>query len=298
MLFTRTLLFSSLILLATAQSDAVFKGLPGSGRTRTPTSTSKLMSRRDLQKRCIGTCEECFGAGYTLCPGSDLYCYLPGDATYGLDSCSADSSDGSDTTATASASEPTSTSTSGIDDICYQAGATCVSCFGAGYLDCPDGYHCYNPNDPLYDTCPDDGSSSGSSSNGTTTASSCADLYGDGNIPCGTDSCYNPDAGESCCAGGYYCDAGYSCSSTLGKCEYGSSGSGGSSYDTTTSDYTYATPTDGLVFSTPTTAATATTSDSSSSQTGVSQLSDSSDATVLGVAKGLLVAAGVGLLVL
>ncbi|KIW23036.1 uncharacterized protein PV07_11268 [Cladophialophora immunda] len=303
MLFTRTLFFSSLVLLATAQGDAIFKGLPGQGRTRTPTSTSRLMSRRDLDKRCVGTCEECFGAGYTLCPGSDIYCYLPGDEYYGLDSCSSDGSDGSDsgllTTSTASAPASTSTSTSGIDDICYQAGATCVSCFGAGYLDCPDGYHCYNPSDPLYDTCPDDGSSSGGSDNGTTTTSSCADLYGDGNIPCGSDSCYNPDAGESCCAGGYYCEAGYTCSSTVGKCSYGSGGSsGGSSYDTTTSDYTYATPTDGLVYSTPSSFATTTSTDSSSVQTGVSQLSDSSDASALVAAKGLLIAAGVGALVL
>ncbi|OAP63668.1 hypothetical protein AYL99_02895 [Fonsecaea erecta] len=301
MLFSRALFFSSLILLVTAEGDAVFKGLSGQGRSRTPTSTSKLMSRRDLNKRCIGTCEECFGAGYTLCPGSDIFCYLPGDATYGLDSCSS-GSDGSDsglTTATASASAPTSTSTSGIDDLCYQAGATCVSCFGSGYLGCPDGYHCYNPSDPSYDTCPDDGSSYGGSDNSTTTTASCSDLYGEGNIPCGTDSCYNPDDGESCCAGGYYCEAGYSCSSTLGKCSYGSGGSlGGSSSDTTTSNYIYATPTDGLVYSTPSSVATATTSDSTTLQTGVNQLSDASDASTLMAAKGLLIAAGFGALVL
>ncbi|KIX98891.1 uncharacterized protein Z520_05352 [Fonsecaea multimorphosa CBS 102226] len=303
MLFSQALFFSSLILLASAQGDAVFKGLPGQGRSRTPTSTSKLMSRRDLEKRCVGTCEECFGAGYTLCPGSDIFCYLPGDATYGLDSCSSDGSDGSDsglvTTSTASASAPTSTSTSGVDDLCYQTGATCVSCFGPGYLECPDGYHCYNPSDPSYDTCPSDGSSSSGSDNGNSTTPSCSDLYGDGNIPCGTDSCYDPDAGESCCAGGYYCDAGYTCSSTLGKCDYGSGGSSeGSSYDTTTSNYIYATPTDGLVYSTPSSVATTTSSDSSSIQTGVSQLSDSSDASSLLVAKGLLIAAGVGAWVL
>jgi len=96
-----------------------------------------------------------------------------------------------------------------------------------------------------------------------------------------------------------YCEAGYTCSSTLGKCDYGSgSASDGSSYDTTTSSYIYATPTNGLVYSTPSSVVTTTSSDSSSLQTGVSQLSDSSDATALVVARGLLVAAGVGALVL
>src|SRR6201996_6128633 len=207
MLFTKAaLVFSSLLLLTVAQdADAGSKGLsPGRGRTPNPSSTSRLMSKRDLTKRCTGTCEECFGAGYTLCPGSDFYCYLPGDATYGLDSCSSDGGS-SDSTTTASAPASTSTGTSGVDDICYQTGATCQSCFGAGYIECPDGYHCYDPNDPNYDTCPDDGTSSGGSSGGgggSTSTTSCANLYGEGNIPCGTDSCYNPDAGESCCADG------------------------------------------------------------------------------------------------
>jgi hypothetical protein len=210
------LIFSSLLtLLANAQSydsdsDASSKGLaPGRGRTPNPTST-KLMFKRDLTKRCTGSCEECFGTGYTLCPGSEIYCYLPGDATYGLDSCS---SDGSSTDSTATASAPASTSTdtgsTGVDDLCYQTGATCQSCFGASYLECPDGYHCYDPTDPQYDTCPEDTSSSsgsdgGSSSSGggTTTTSSCAAQWGEGNIPCGSDGCYNPDIGESCCAGG------------------------------------------------------------------------------------------------
>ncbi|KAH0832722.1 hypothetical protein AYO21_00372 [Fonsecaea monophora] len=293
MLFTKTLAFSSLILLAAAQGDAVFKGLPDDGRTRTPTSTSKLMSRRDLNKRCTGTCEECFGGGYTLCPGSAIYCYLPGDDTYGLDSCDLDSSDdGLSTTNTATAPASTSTSLSGLDDICYQTGATCASCFGSSYLECPDGYHCYDPSDPLYDTCPEESTSSGGG--GSSSSSTCAEIYGEGNIPCGSDSCYNPDDGESCCAGGYYCEDGYTCSSTLGKCSYvGSS----SSFGTTTSDLVFTTPTSALFSSTRSTIATTTSTDTSL-ETGVSQFSESNGASGFGAAKGLLIAAGVGVLVL
>lgn len=205
MLFTKAAFcISSLILLASAQEpEAAFRGLtgPGSGRSRTPHSTSsKLMSRRDLNKRCTGSCEECFGDGYTLCPGSSIYCYLPGDDYYGLDSCSSDSYDSSPTTS-ADSSAPTSSSTSGIDELCYETGATCTSCFGPTYLECPDGYHCYDPADSLYDTCPDDDTTTSSGDNATT-VSSCEELWGAGNIPCGSDSCYNPDIGESCCAEG------------------------------------------------------------------------------------------------
>lgn len=197
---------SSLIILVLAQEpgDAALRPL-STGRMRTPTSNNKLMPR-DLEKRCSGTCAECFGDGYTQCPGSALYCYLPGDSTYGLDSCPGESS--GSPTSTADTSIPTSTGVSGIDDICSQKGATCVSCFGPGYLQCPDGYHCYDPSDPNYSTCPDDGTGGsgggggGSSSGGSTTASSCADQYGTGSVPCGTDACYNPTEGDICCADG------------------------------------------------------------------------------------------------
>ncbi|ETI26252.1 hypothetical protein G647_03029 [Cladophialophora carrionii CBS 160.54] len=313
------LVFSSLVLLATAkpsESDASSKGLspnPGHGRTLNP-SSAKLMFKRDLTKRCTGTCEECFGDGYTLCPGSAIYCYLPGDSSYGLDSCSSDSSSSS-----SSDSDTSSSDTTGIDDLCYEVGATCQSCFGSSYLECPDGYHCYDPTDPQYDTCPEDSTSSsgGSSTSGgsggsstssggtTETTSSCAAKWGAGNIPCGSDGCYNPDIGESCCAGGYYCDAGYTCSSTLGKCspDDDSSGSGsgsdGSLLTTTTSSPT---STSGLLNAEATTATS--TGSFGSSTTGVSQISnsdtDSSDANGLVVGRGLLVvaAAGLGVLVM
>ncbi|KIX01592.1 uncharacterized protein Z518_09318 [Rhinocladiella mackenziei CBS 650.93] len=309
MLFGQTALFlSSLVLLASAQEpeDAIIKGLTP-GRTRLPTSTNKLMSR-SLDKRCTGSCEECFGDGYTLCPDSSIYCYLPGDSYYGLDSCPGSST--TDYTSSAAASTPTSTSSSGVDDICYETGATCTSCFGPTYLECPDGYHCYDPNDPLYDTCPDDDdtdtSSSGDSSDSSSTT--CADIYGAGSVPCGDDSCYNPDEGDVCCADGYHCEGGYTCSTIVGKCcAPGSTSSSCSSSDTDsglsssytlTSDISSATSSSGLVYSTDalvTTSATETSSTSSS--TSVSQF-DSGGAGSVAVGKGLLLAAGLGALVL
>lgn len=92
--------------------------------------------------QCIfpGTCSECFGSGYTLCPSSSITCYLPGDSIYGLDSCdSSSSSTGSDP------AYPTTTGSAGAADVCSGVAATCVSCFGAGYLDCGNGVDCYNP---------------------------------------------------------------------------------------------------------------------------------------------------------
>ncbi|KAF2753443.1 hypothetical protein EJ05DRAFT_480452 [Pseudovirgaria hyperparasitica] len=43
--------------------------------------------------------------------------------------------------------------------------------------------------------------------NGTT----CADCFGEGNIPCQTYYCYNPDAGEQCCSDGTFCVGDASC---------------------------------------------------------------------------------------
>ncbi|KAJ9615519.1 hypothetical protein H2200_001594 [Cladophialophora chaetospira] len=314
MLFTKTaLVFSYFALLTVAQddADASSKGIsPGRGRTPNP-SSSKMMFRRDLTKRCTGSCEECFGSGYTLCPGSEIFCYLPGDSSYGLDSCTSDGS-GSDTTPTSSAPASTSTSgVTGIDDLCSQVGATCVSCFGPTYLDCPDGYHCYDPTDPNYDTCPDNstssGGGSGGSSGGSTTTESCAEQWGAGNIPCGTDGCYDPTIGESCCAGGFYCDAGYSCSSTLGKCSYdggslgGGLGGSSSSYTNPPISYSYATSTQDNLLGAATGTPTTTSAFGGSTSTGITQnLGSGSGANALtvGMEWGLLVAAGVGALVL
>lgn len=304
MLFTKAALcLSSLVLLASAQEfdDASLKGLtPLFSRTPTTTSSRLLMSR-DLHKRCTGSCEDCFGDGYTLCPDSSIYCYLPGDDYYGIDSCT--SSGSGSGTATASSSASTSTSTSGTDDICYETSATCASCFGPTYIDCPDGYHCYDPNDPLYDTCPDDDSSSGSSGSGGSSNSSdttCEDVYGSGSVPCGDDSCYNPDDGDVCCTDGYHCEGGYTCSTIVGKCcapgstlSSCSGSSGGLS--TTKSGSTFATSTSGLTFS----SATSTNTASGGSSTGISQISDNANAgCAVAIQKGLMIAAGVGALIL
>lgn len=127
---TAVMAFSAILALTSADGGA---GRKDKGHLKvTPNST--LRSRDLFRRQCEGTCEECFGSGYTLCPGSSYYCYLPGDSLYGLDSCSTD---------TSSAPEPTSTGSAGDSDFCSGASATCVSCFGEGYLDCPDNYHWY-----------------------------------------------------------------------------------------------------------------------------------------------------------
>lgn len=272
----------------------------------------KVEPRSLFHKRCEGTCEECFGTGYTLCPGSSYYCYLPGDTYYGLDSCTSTSS-GSDTTYTSSAPEPTSTGTAGDSNFCTGAGATCVSCFGEGYLDCPDNYNCYNPNDPQYDTCPSDTSSgSGGSS------SSCADQYGSGSLPCGSDSCYNPTEGDVCCADGYHCEDGYTCSSIVGKCcapgstNSGCSGSGSGgllssssyTYSYTTSSYSFPSYTFATSTSGEDSFATATSTSATSTDTGVTQFASSSGArsgvetAAVKVASLVLAMFGAGMLML
>ena len=103
-----------------------------------------------------------------------------------------------------------------------------------------------------------------------------------------------------------YCDAGYTCSSTLGKCSYDTGSSGGltggstSSYTYSYSSYTYPTSTSDGFLNTAT--STATTTDSfGSSSTGITQNLDSGsggNTLTVGMEWGLLVAAGVGVLVL
>lgn len=196
MWYIHALLWSSLSLLASA-SDPESAQYNQLGLRKTPTLTTPVLPR-SLDKRCEGTCEECFGAGYTLCPDSSIYCYKPGDPSYGIDSCPGESSSGSSaTTSTDAAANPTSTTT----DICTQYGATCASCFGSSYVECPnDSLYCYDPSDPE-STCPSNSSGSGSGSGGGN-SNSCAEQYGTGSEPCGTDSCYNPSEGDVCCADG------------------------------------------------------------------------------------------------
>ena len=138
---TTILAVSSLLVFASA--DRKDKQQPD-GLSRIPVPAPPAIKPRSLAERqtCSGSCSTCFGSGYILCPSSTLYCYLPGDATYGIDSCTGSSSGGSGSTAAAA---PTTTGSAGNADICNGKGATCVSCFGPGYLQCADGINCYNP---------------------------------------------------------------------------------------------------------------------------------------------------------
>lgn len=131
---------SSLLVLSSAhqkkkQAESLIK-VPG---REVPAIKPRSLAERQT---CSGTCAECFGSGYTTCPDSSIFCYLPGDSSYGLDSCPGS---GTDSTETYSAPDPSSTGSSGASDFCYDTGATCVSCFGPGYVDCGDGVNCYNP---------------------------------------------------------------------------------------------------------------------------------------------------------
>lgn len=138
------LTFSTVLALSSAQEGKKHSV----GFTKVPANENLQVKPRSLEERqtCSGTCAECFGSGYTLCPGSSLFCYKPGDPLYGLDSCSG-SSTGSDSTDTYTSSSyvPTSTGSAGDSNFCSGTTATCVTCFGAGYLDCGDGINCYNP---------------------------------------------------------------------------------------------------------------------------------------------------------
>jgi len=46
----------------------------------------------------------------------------------------------------------------------------------------------------------------------------CDECFGAGNVPCVGLTCYNPGAGESCCADGDYCVAGQVCTDIQGGC--------------------------------------------------------------------------------
>ncbi|KAL6246040.1 hypothetical protein RBB50_007193 [Rhinocladiella similis] len=214
------LLLTSLARLAVGQEphDASHRDITTS-LLRLPKTVLHLMGRsleKDIKKRCSGTCAQCFGTGYTLCPDSDSVCYLPGDYSYGLSSCPGYG--GTSTSGAVAAPSPSSADGFGTQ-YCSKPGATCVNCFGAGYLSCPDGVYCYNPNDPNYDTCPDtSGGGGGGSTGGGSLQEECVNQFGSGSVPCGSQSCYNPSAGESCCQDGFYCPAGESCASIVGKC--------------------------------------------------------------------------------
>lgn len=122
---------ASFLALSSAQQRKSREG-PSDGLSRSLNKEAASFSSRSLTKRqsCSGSCASCFGSGYTECPGSSIYCYLPGDSSYGLDSCPGQGS-GSGSGSTA-APVPTTTGTAGNSDFCSGKGATCVSCFGPG----------------------------------------------------------------------------------------------------------------------------------------------------------------------
>ncbi|KIW13399.1 hypothetical protein PV08_08587 [Exophiala spinifera] len=248
------------------------------------------LAARSTDETCSGTCVQCFGTGYINCPNSDIQCYLPGDQTYGIDTCPSSAS------ATSGAAPTSSPGSAGGSETCSTPGASCVQCFGAGYEDCPDGVYCYDPNDPDHNTCPDSSNGNGGD---PTTDSQCASQFGSGFIICGTDACYNPGNGESCCQDGYYCSSGYTCSSVVGKC----CPSGSSSLDCSAADGgLLSSSSSAFSFPKPkTSSAPSSTSDSGSlfsSASTTSSASSSTGSTVSGSSKGdaMLLAPGQRLL--
>jgi hypothetical protein len=105
---------------------------------------TKLLSRQ-ASDTCSGSCETCFGAGFELCDSSSTICYLPGDALYGEESCSA--------TGTIDTSSDSSFPTT---DTCENGGLSCAYCFGEGHISCPGAAdYCYDPNNSTT-SCPGD----------------------------------------------------------------------------------------------------------------------------------------------
>jgi hypothetical protein len=135
---------------------------------------SKILNRQ-ASDQCTGDCETCFGAGFQLCASSSIICYLPGDAVYGEESCSASS--GSDTSTSPSSTDYSSP----ITDTCDNGGLSCDYCFGGGYIQCPQSVeYCYDPNNSTT-SCPGDagtgtgtGTGIGTDSTATDSASSSA----------------------------------------------------------------------------------------------------------------------------
>ncbi|CRG86367.1 hypothetical protein PISL3812_03373 [Talaromyces islandicus] len=150
----------------------------------------------------------------------------------------------------------------GDSDYCSGVGATCESCFGPGYIECSDGYTCYDPSDSTT-SCDDSTGSSGSDgsgsdgsdsdgSDGSDGSSSGSDGSGSGSGGGDTDYCYGKSC-SSCFGPGYIeCSDGTSCydpsdSSTYCPSDGTSSGSDGSdSGSETTTSPSIPTSTSGL----------------------------------------------------
>lgn len=200
--FSTTFLASLPLLLATGvfgtEYPTEISPLSLSSRVGTPIKRS-VSSVLDRRQSCTGTCQFCFGDTYLDCPDDSSLCYDPADGAP------------SDDCISSGGGTPTGPPSSGETETC-NGGGSCVICFGAGYLDCPIGadLDCYDPavyseSFGCYDEAAPPATSSASSS------SQCETLYGPGNIPCASGSCYNPDVGESCCDDGSYCTAGREC---------------------------------------------------------------------------------------
>lgn len=174
-----------------SSSSLCFKpGDPQHGEESCSSSGTTIPSTPIIDYCSTGSCEACFGAGSTECPGSTSQCYMPGDSKSGIESCSSSGSDSSGTTPSSSSDSPApstssdSSTTSGSDtsttsgsnitstDFCDNGGFDCKRCFGSTFIPCPDApnSYCYDPNNST-SICPDgtspaggSGSSSGSES--------------------------------------------------------------------------------------------------------------------------------------
>ena len=140
---------------------------------------------------CSGSCQSCFGASSTECPGSTSQCYIPGDSESGIESCSSSGSDSSGTTPSSSSDSAApstgfdSSSTAGSNitttDFCDDVGFDCKLCFGNTFIPCPEApdSYCYDPNNST-SICPggtSPGGSSGSSSDSGSAAGSGSSTY-------------------------------------------------------------------------------------------------------------------------
>ena len=135
-------LLYSLGVIATAHPDSDNTGFKR--LTLFNNEGTRLLSRQ-ASDTCSGSCETCFGAGFELCDSSSTICYLPGDALYGEESCSA--------TGTIDTSSDSSFPTT---DTCENGGLSCAYCFGEAYISCPGAaYYCYDPNNSTT-SCPGD----------------------------------------------------------------------------------------------------------------------------------------------
>lgn len=134
----------------------------------------------------------------------------------------------------------------GGSNFCSGVGATCATCFGPGYVQCPDGIYCYNPSVPGSDCTTSSGSGSGlgydlgSGFDICYDHPTCASCFGSGYIKCPgvSDTCYNPNDPTSVCS--------YSSGSGSGSVSGSGSGSGLGSGSESTATTPYGTaPTSG-----------------------------------------------------